>query len=82
MSRPVEGLPHAASILARALRGDRLEWVSTRSWTLARELVASLRGDVAVALDNGPTNAAIVLAIGRGTLARWRREGWLAGGEP
>jgi len=79
VSRPIDGLAHVAATLARATRDERPEWVSARSWALAHELVASLRSDAAEALDNGPTDAACALDVGRGTLARWRAEsGWLA----
>jgi hypothetical protein len=80
MSRPVEGLPHAASILARALRGERPEWVSARSWGAARALVVSLRADAAEALEDGPQLAADALGVGRSTVARWTSPGgWLDG---
>ncbi len=79
MSRPQDGLAHVAASLARLVASERPEWVRARSWALAHELVASLRSDATEALDNGPTDAALALDVGRGTLARWRADGWLAG---
>lgn len=79
MSRPADTLAHVAASLARLATAERPEWVSVRSWSAVRALVASLRSDVAEALDTGPTDAAEALGVSRATLARWRADGgWLA----
>lgn len=82
--------PSLGADVARVLAGDRAPYVSARTARLFATALESLRDDVwsvltrhAVAAegtpgrDRGQTSAAAELGVGRASVHRWVRDGWL-----
>lgn len=82
--------PSLGADVARVLAGDRPAYVSARTAQLFAAALESLRDDVWTVLtrhaiaadgtpgrDRGQTSAAAELGVGRASVHRWVRGGWL-----
>lgn len=86
MTRPASNIWGAAAALHEALAAGLSDGVSTGSGSAehaAQVLLRRLRRDARRIIEReGAMAAAATLGVSRDTLARWRREGWLAEVEP
>ena len=75
MSRPVADWRTLLPTLWTVVQGDAPAWVSERTRTAARRLLAALTADVEGAIEKagGAAAAEAVTGVDRNLISRWRR---------